>query len=101
MYVTVCKGLDPDPNKGKFQDPFQIQCVDPFVAPTQGDAKAGLETFFPLIQYDCSPDLLFFLCSVHVPMCASLPPTTQARDLQFQLIGMIGVHTRRTQSLKI
>ena len=23
----------------------------------QGDAKAGLETFMPLIQYGCSPDL--------------------------------------------
>merc|ERR1719422_1768612 len=41
----------------------------------QGDAKAGLETFLPLIQFGCSPDLQFFLCSVHVPMCVTLPPT--------------------------
>ena len=27
----------------------------------QGDAKAGLETFLPLIQYGCSEELQFFL----------------------------------------
>ena len=53
----------------------------------QGDAKAGLETFMPLIQYGCSPDLQFFLCSVHVPMCVSLPPTQDSKEPAHQLIG--------------
>jgi len=53
----------------------------------QGDAKAGLETFMPLIQYGCSPDLQFFLCSVHVPMCVSLPPTSDSKEPTHQLIG--------------
>lgn len=53
----------------------------------QGDAKANLETFMPLIQYGCSPDLQFFLCSVHVPMCVSLPPTSDSKEPTHQLIG--------------
>ena len=53
----------------------------------QGDAKAGLETFLPLIQFGCSPDLLFFLCSVHVPMCVSLPATSQGSPSANTLIG--------------
>ena len=53
----------------------------------QGDAKAGLETFLPLIQYGCSSELLFFLCSVHVPMCVSLPPTRQNTEVAHTLIG--------------
>jgi len=53
----------------------------------QGDAKAGLETFMPLIQFGCSPDLQFFLCSVHVPMCVSLPPTQDTEEPAHQLIG--------------
>ena len=53
----------------------------------QGDAKAGLETFLPLIQYGCSSELLFFLCSVHVPMCVSLPPTRQNTEPAHTLIG--------------
>ncbi|XP_023340849.1 frizzled-4 [Eurytemora carolleeae] len=55
---------------------------------TQGSAQAGLETFFPLIKYNCSPDLLFFLCSVHVPMCVALPPTPTSVLPQNQLIGI-------------
>jgi len=53
----------------------------------QGDAKAGLETFMPLIQFGCSPDLQFFLCSVHVPMCVTLPPTQDSEEPAHQLIG--------------
>ena len=60
----------------------------------QGDAKAGLETFMPLIQFGCSPDLQFFLCSVHVPMCVTLPPTQDSEETAHQLIGLCEIKIR-------
>ena len=60
----------------------------------QGDAKAGLETFMPLIQFGCSPDLQFFLCSVHVPMCVALPPTQDSEEPAHQLIGWQKIYNK-------
>eukprot|EP00088_Acartia_fossae_P068565 TRINITY_DN8725_c0_g2_i4.p1 TRINITY_DN8725_c0_g2~~TRINITY_DN8725_c0_g2_i4.p1 ORF type:complete len:618 (+),score=97.25 TRINITY_DN8725_c0_g2_i4:72-1925(+) len=54
----------------------------------QVDALSSLITFYPLMVYNCAPELLFFLCSVHVPMCTQLPPSSPGNEnLQTQLIG--------------
>jgi len=35
----------------------------------QNEAQMGLIMYQALIQYNCSSELLFFLCAVHAPMC--------------------------------
>ncbi len=46
---------------------------------TQEEASRILNDFRPLVDIGCSPDLVFFLCSLHVPICLDnymlpLPP---------------------------
>ena len=45
-----------------------------------------------IVQYSlsniyCPKSVQFFLCSVHVPMCVSLPPTSDSKEPTHQLIG--------------
>lgn len=47
--------------------------------------EAGLEVhqYWPLVEMKCSPDLRFFLCSLHVPICLTdyMKPLPPCRDL--------------------
>ncbi|OQR71106.1 frizzled-4-like, partial [Tropilaelaps mercedesae] len=40
----------------------------------QEEARQNYMTFSPLIKYGCSSQLVFFLCSVYVPMCTDKVP---------------------------
>ena len=40
-----------------------------FCHKTQMDAALVVHQFWPLVAINCSPDLRFFLCSTHAPMC--------------------------------
>ncbi|KAH8343029.1 hypothetical protein KR059_003932 [Drosophila kikkawai] len=40
----------------------------------QADVEYTLQTFAPLIEYDCSSRLKFFLCAAYVPLCTPKAP---------------------------
>ncbi|KAH8287722.1 hypothetical protein KR054_012012, partial [Drosophila jambulina] len=40
----------------------------------QADVEYTLQTFAPLIEYDCSSQLKLFLCAAYVPMCTPKAP---------------------------
>lgn len=39
---------------------------------TQGEAAMEVSQYVPLVQAECSKDLVFFLCAVYAPICSVL-----------------------------
>nr|XP_039262264.1 frizzled-4-like [Styela clava] len=64
-----CQRIDIDQCKGLGYN--MTRMPNRFGHERQMEAKMHLEQFSPLIQYECSKNLLIFLCSVHVPLCDS------------------------------
>lgn len=62
--IDVCRGIG-----------YNVTSMPNFVGhELQSDAEVQLQTFMPLVQYGCSSQLLFFLCSVYSPMCTEKVP---------------------------
>lgn len=61
--INLCKDLAYD------------RTIMPNILGHERQEDAGLEAhqFFPLVKYNCSPELHFFLCSVYLPPCTILP----------------------------
>lgn len=63
--------------------PYNMTIMPNFFNQARQD-EAGLEVhqFAPLVKVECSPDLLFFLCSLYVPVCTILEyPIPPCRNL--------------------
>ena len=43
----------------------------------QADAKQQLETYGPMLSFNCANELQFFLCSVYVPVCTETDGVTK------------------------
>jgi len=62
--IELCKGIG-----------YNVTAMPNFAGiEMQVDAEHHVESFKPLIQFQCSSQLRFFLCSVYAPMCTEKVP---------------------------
>lgn len=68
--IPICKGLQH----------FNMTLFPNFLNhDTRDEAALEVQQFSPLVQFGCSPDLSFFLCSLYAPSCSA--PFKPCRDL--------------------
>ena len=71
-YSRQCEGIKIDICKGIG---YNVTAMPNFAGhEMQQDAELQIQSFQPLIQYGCSSQLRFFLCSAYVPMCTEKVP---------------------------
>lgn len=63
----VCENLSTDMCKGLGYN--QTYTPNYFNQRTQWKAVLQLKQYWPLVRYQCSSDLQFFLCSLYTPIC--------------------------------